>query len=166
MSGKRRDAGKPRYWHAGWSGRQVSDLLLPLAKQQNLYANAMRVGVKQAREQSDDPDLASGRIYDINKLYVTSDRDFAHAWAVCMPDPQNLAMLQMLFGVGERAYYEVELLDAFGDRLRVPPESDPDYAIGSFQVDMARVIAVHRPQMSRAAGQVHMHRMATTARGT
>jgi hypothetical protein len=157
----RRDSAKPRYWHAGWSGRQVGDLLLPLAKQQNPYAKAMRAGLQQARAQSDDPDLASGRIYDICKLYVTSNREFAHAWAVCMPEPQNLAMLQMLFGVGARAYYEVELLDSFGDRLSVPPEPDPDYAAGSFQVEMARVVAVHRPQMSPAAAQVHMLRMAT-----
>jgi hypothetical protein len=73
-------------------------------------------------------------------------------------------MLQKLFGVGGRAYYEVELLDALGDRLSVPPEIDPDYAVGSFQVDMARVIAVHRSQMSPAAGQAHMLRMATAPR--
>jgi hypothetical protein len=124
----------------------------------------MRVGLKQARAQSDDPDLASGRIYDIRKLYVTSDRDFAHAWAVCIPEPQNLAMLQMLFKVGGRAYYEVELLDASGNPLTDLPEPDLDYAASSFQVEMARVIAVNRPQMSPAAAQVHMLRMATAPR--
>ncbi|HME78613.1 MAG TPA: hypothetical protein VKI00_24080 [Mycobacterium sp.] len=128
--------------------------------QQSFYAESMRHGVQEARKHSDDPDLASGRIYDINKVFVISDRDFAHAWAVCMPDAQNLEMLKKLFDIGGRAYYEVELLDVRGDPLRTPPEPDPD----CFQVDMARVIAVHRPQMSPAAGQVHMLRMATAAR--
>lgn len=145
MERNRSDAGKPRYWHAGWSGRRVGDLLLPLARQQNLYAKAMRIGLAQARAQSDDPDLASGRIYDIRKLYVTSDRDFAHAWAVCVPEPENLPMLQMLFKVGGRAYYEVELLDASGNPLIGPPEPDPDYAARSFQVvDMTRAPRCHR----------------------
>ena len=124
----------------------------------------MRGGLEEARKQSDDPDLASGRIYDISKLYVTSNRDFAHAWSVCVPDAQNLDMLQKLFGVGGRAYYEVELLDAAGDPMHGTPDADPDYAASSFQVDMARVSSVHRPQMSPAAGQVHMLRMATAPR--
>lgn len=81
---------------------------------------------------------------------MTSNHDFAHAWAVCMPDPEHFENLRKLFGLGRRAYYEVELLDDLGRPLTVPPEPDPDYAIGSFQVDMARVIAVHRPQMSHA----------------
>ncbi len=164
MSRKRRDMGSARYWHAGWSGRQVGDLLLPLAKQQNFYAESMRAGIQEARAQSDDPDLASGHIYDINKLYVTSDRDFAHAWAVCVPDPENLDMLMKVFGFRGRAYYEVEILDADGDPLQVAPDPDPDYAVGCFQVEMARVIAVHRPQMSPTAGQIHMLRMATAPR--
>ncbi|OHU80105.1 hypothetical protein BKG84_18635 [Mycobacteroides chelonae] len=155
-----------RYWHGGWSGRKVGELLLPIAKQESFYAECMRAGIQQARAQSKVPDFASGRIYDINKLYVTSNRDFAHAWAVCMPDRQHLENLQMLFGLGKRAYYEVELLDALGKPLTVPPDPDPDYAVESFQVEIARVIAVHRPQMSPAAGQVHMLRMATVPRVT
>ena len=95
---------------------------------------------------------------------MTSDRNFAHAWAVCVPDVEKLELLKQLYGIRGRAYYEVELLDASGDLLRTPPEPDPDYAVGSFQVDMARVIAVHRPQMSPSAAQVHMLRMATTPR--
>ena len=162
---KERRATRPvRYWHAGWAGRQIGEVLLPIAKQDSFYAQCMRAGLEEARAQSSVPDFANGRIYDINKLYVTSNRDFAHAWAVCMPDPQHLDSLQTLFGLRKRAYYEVELLDSSGRPLTVPPEPDPDYAIGSFQADMARVIAVHRPQMSPTAGQVHMLRMATAPR--
>ena len=153
-----------RHWHAGWSGRKVGELLLPIARQESFYAQCIRAGLEGARARSSIPDFASGRIYDINKLYVTSSRDFAHAWAVCMPDPQHFENLQKLFGLGRRAYYEVELLDSLGHLLTVPPDPDPDYAIGSFQVDMARVIAIHRPQMSPAAGQVHLLRMATAPR--
>ncbi|SOX53838.1 hypothetical protein MAAFP003_2514, partial [Mycobacterium ahvazicum] len=142
----------------------VGELLLPIAKQDNFYAHCLRGSIEKARAQSKVADFASGRIYDLNKLYVTSNRDFAHAWAVCMPDPQHLEHLQKLFGLGARAYYEVELLDASGEALTGPPEPDPDYAIGSFQVDLARVIAVHRPQMSPVAGQVHLLRMATAPR--
>jgi hypothetical protein len=98
------------------------------------------------------------------ELFVTADRNFAHAWAVCVPDAEKLEPLKRLYGIRGRAYYEVELLDASGDLLRTPPEPDPDCAVGSFQVDMARVIAVHRPQMSPSAAQVHMLRMATTPR--
>jgi hypothetical protein len=102
---QQRCGSNPRYWHAGWSGRKVGEVLLPIARQESLYAECIRAAIEGARAQSSVPDFASGRIYDINKLYVTSNRDFAHAWA--------------------------------------------------------RVIAVHRPQMSPAAGQVHMLRMAT-----
>ena len=35
-----------------------------------------------------DPDLASGHIYDINKLYVTSDRLFAEAWSILVPSAE------------------------------------------------------------------------------
>ncbi len=155
-----------RYWHAGWSGRKIGELLLPVAKQESFYAECLRASIGDARAQSSVPDFASGRIYDINKLYVTSNRDFAHAWAVCMPDAAHFDSLQRLFGLGGRAYYEVDLLDDAGHPLTAPPEPDPDYAFGSFQVDMARVIAIHRPQMSPAAGHVHMLRMATAPRHT
>lgn len=164
MSRKRspQGAGSVRYWHAGWSGRRPGDLLLPLAKQQNGYAQMMRISVPQARSQSADPDLASGRIYDINKLYVTTKRDFAHAWSVCVPDPALRPNLKLLFGIEGSAYYEVEILDARGLPLMTAPEPDPDYpGGGSFQVEMARVLAVHRPQMSVSAAQAHMERMAT-----
>lgn len=131
-----------RYWHAGWSGRQPGDLLMPLARQQNRYAQVMRISLPAARNQSTDPDLASGRIYDINKLYVTSKRDFAHAWAICVPDPALRPNLKMLFGIQGSAYYEVEILDAAGQPLTTEPEPDPDYpGGGSYQVDMARVLA-------------------------
>ncbi|EHB56074.1 hypothetical protein MycrhDRAFT_3268 [Mycolicibacterium rhodesiae JS60] len=164
MSKKRSEIRSVRYWHAGWSGRKVGELLLPIARQESFYAESIRASLEDARAHSSVPDFASGRIYDINKLYVTSNRDFAHAWAVCMPDPDHYENLQKVFGLGKRAYYEVELLDSSGQPLIGPPEPDPDYAISSFQVDMARVIAVHRPQMSPAAGQVHMLRMATAPR--
>jgi hypothetical protein len=164
MSRRRRDLRVIRYWHAGWSGRQIGELLLPIARQRSRYAEIIRIGHQQSREQADDPDVASRRIYDINKLFVTADRNFAHAWAVCVPDAEKLEPLKRLYGIRGRAYYEVELLDASDDLLHTPPEPDPDYAVGSFQVDMARVIAVHRPQMSRSAAQVHMLRMATTPR--
>src|ERR1700730_7376449 len=135
--------------------RHVGELLLPISQQRSPYAEAIRLGRQQSREETDDPDVASGRIYDINKLFVTSNRDFAHAWAVCMPQipAAQLELLKQLYGFRGRAYYEVELLDASGERLSTPPEPDPDYAVGSFQVDMARVIAVHRPQMSPSAAQ-------------
>jgi hypothetical protein len=122
----------------------------------------MRVSVPQARRRSTDPDLASGRIYDINKLYVTTKRDFAHAWSVCVPDPSLRPNLKLLFGIQGTAYYEVELLDAFGLPLVAAPEPDPDYpGGGSFQVEMARVLGVHRTQMGFSAAQAHMDRMAT-----
>ncbi|MEW2484653.1 hypothetical protein AB0876_34245 [Mycobacterium sp. NPDC049093] len=164
MSRKRlsRNIGAVRYWHAGWSGRRPGDLLLPLARQQNRYAEIMRISVPQARRHSADPDLASGRIYDINKLYVTTKRDFAHAWSVCVPDASLRPNLKLLFGIEGTAYYEVEILDASGHPLTTPPEPDPDYpGGGSFQVEMARVLAVHRTQMGLSAAQAHMDRMAT-----
>lgn len=151
-----------RYWHAGWSGRQPGEILLPVARQQNRYAEMMRFSVQQARRQTTDPDLASGRIYDINKLYVTTKRDFAHAWSVCIPDPSLRPNLQLLFQIQGTAYYEVEILDAAGLPLMTAPEPDPDYpGGGSYQVEMARVLAVHRPQMAFSAAQAHMDRMAT-----
>jgi hypothetical protein len=150
-----------RYWHAGWSGRRIGDLLLPVAQQRGVYADVLRAGVVEARKKTTDPDLASGLIYDINKLYVTSNRDFAHAWAVCVPDPSLVPMLQALYRVGERAYYEVELLDADAHPLLAAPEPDPDYPVGGcYQVALARVIDIHRPQMSITTARIHMDRMA------
>ncbi|BBY96426.1 hypothetical protein MGALJ_60950 (plasmid) [Mycobacterium gallinarum] len=150
-----------RYWHAGWSGRRVGDLLLPVARQQGVYADVLRMSVVESRKRTADPDLASGRIYDMNKIYVTTDRDFAHAWAVCVPDPSLVPMLQALYRVGQRAYYEVELLDADANPLLTAPEPDPDYpGGGSYQADLARVVAIHRPHMSYTVGQIHMARMA------
>jgi hypothetical protein len=135
---------------------------MPLARQQNRYAQVMRISLPAARNQSTDPDLASGRIYDINKLYVTSKRDFAHAWAICVPDPALRPNLKMLFGIQGSAYYEVEILDAAGQPLTTEPEPDPDYpGGGSYQVDMARVLAAHRPQMALGAARAHLDRMAT-----
>lgn len=158
----RQSIGSVRYWHAGWSGRQPGDLLLPLARQQNRYAELMRISVPQTRLRSANPDLASGRIYDINKLYVTTKRDFAHAWSVCMPDPSLRLNLKLLFGIRDTAYYEVEILDAAGFPLTTAPEQDPDYpGGGSYQVEMARVLAVHRTQMGFSAAQAHLDRMAT-----
>lgn len=157
---------RTRYWHAGWSGRRVGDLLLPLARQQNRYAEIMRMSVAKARAQTSDPDLASGRIYDIDKLYVTTDRAFAHAWSICIPEPANRPYLKLLFGIEGTAYYEVELLDAAGHPLLATPDPDPDYpASGSFQVEMARVVAIHRSQMSMSTAQAHMERMATGIEG-
>lgn len=53
--------------------------------------------------------------------------------------------------------YEVELLDAHGNPPRTAPDPDPDYpADGPFQVELARAIAVHRPQMSMSTARVHM----------
>jgi hypothetical protein len=125
-----------RYWHAGWSGRRIGDLILPLVRQQGKYAEVLRLGVADARKNTSDPDLASGYIYDTNKVYVTSDSDFAHAWAVCMPDPSLVPMLQALYDVGQRTYYEVELLDSDANPLLTAPEADPDYpGGGSYQVN-------------------------------
>ena len=150
-----------RYWHAGWSGRRIGELLLPVAQQRGVYADVLRASVIEARKQTTDPDLASGLIYDINKLYVTSNRDFAHAWAVCVPDPSLVPMLQALYHVGHRTYYEIELLDADANPLLAAPEPDPDYLDGGcYQVPLARVIAIHRPQMSPTAARIHMDRMA------
>lgn len=155
------------YWHAGWSGRQVGDVLLPLARQQNRYAQIMRMSVAKARAQTSDPDLASGRIYDINKMYVTTNRDFARAWAVCVPEPANRPYLKLLFGIQGTAYYEVEPLDAAGQPLLNTPEPDPDYPGGGcFQVEMARVVAVHRPQMSMSEAKRHMEYMANRHLGS
>jgi hypothetical protein len=150
-----------RYWHAGWSGRRVGDLILPLAQQPGKYADVLRLGVAKARKKTPDPEFASGHIYDINKVYVTSDRAFAHAWAVCVPDPSLVPMLQKLYNVGQRAYYQVELLDPEANPLLTAPEPDPDYpAGGCYQVDLARVITIHRPQMLLTTAQTHMDRMA------
>jgi hypothetical protein len=122
----------------------------------------MRISVPAARAQSTDADLASGRIYDINKLYVTTKRDFAHAWAVCIPDPSLRANLQLLFGIEGTAYYEVEILDSEGHPVTAELEPDPDYpGGGSFQVDTACVLAVHRPQMAFSVGEAHLERTAT-----
>jgi hypothetical protein len=122
----------------------------------------MRMSVARARAQTSDPDLASGRIYDINKLFVTTDRAFAHAWSICIPTPANRPHLKLLFGIQETGYYEVEPLDAAGQPLLTAPVLDPDYpAGGCFQVEQARVIAIHRPQMSISTAQAHMERMAT-----
>ena len=88
-----------RYWHAGWRGRRVGDILLPVARQQGVFADVQRLAVAEKRKITTDPDLASGRIYDINKVYVTTDRDFAHAWAVCVPDPSLVPMLHAPYGV-------------------------------------------------------------------
>ena len=156
-----RSATGVRYWHAGWSGRRVGDLLLPVAHQHGAFADVLRLSVVESRKHTADPDLASGLIYDINKLYVTTDRDFAQAWAVCAPDSSLLPMLQALYRVGQRAYYEVEPLDADANPLLTAPEPDPDYpAGGSYQADLARVVAIHRPQMTYTTGQIHMARMA------
>jgi len=158
---RRRAAAPVRYWHAGWSGRRVGDLILPLAQQQGKYAEVLRLGVTEARKKTLDRDLASGRIYNINKVYVTSDRAFAHAWAMCVPDPPLVPILQKLYNVGQRAYYQVELLDLAANPLLSAPEPDPDYpAGGCYQVDLARVIAIHRPQMLLTTAQMHMDRMA------
>ena len=149
------------YWHAGWSGRRIGDLLLPVAQQRGVFADVLRASVLEARKKIANPDLASGLIYDINKLYVTSNRDFAHAWAVCVPDPSLVPMLQALYHVGERAYYEVELLAADAHPLLTAPEPDPDYPGGGcYQVALARVIAIHRPQMSHTVARIHMDRIA------
>lgn len=149
-----------RYWHAGWVGRRVGEVLLPLARQQNYYAEMMRRSLAIKRAATSDPDLASGRIYDINKLFVTSDRSFAEAWSILMPGTEarlNLAKIGLRAG----AFYEVELLDANGDPLQEPPEPDPDYPLGgSFQVDQARVISIHRGRMTRAEASRHFERMA------
>lgn len=151
---------RTRYWHAGWSGRQAGEILLPIARQSNEYAQIQTMAVERMREQTEDPDLASGRIYDLNKLYVTTDRDFAHAWSVCIPTEENRAALRLLYGIQGTAYYEVQLLDENGAPLSGEPEADPDYPRGGcFQVPGARVLAVHRPQMSPSAATVHMERM-------
>lgn len=161
MSRRSRNATpRTRYWHAGWSGREPGEILLPIARQTNKYAEIQTMAVKQMREETDDPDFASGRIYDLNNLYVTTDRDFAHAWSVCIPDSENRAALKPLYGITGTAYYEVELLDENGAPLSTEPEPDPDYPRGGcFQVPSARVLAVHRPQMSHSAATVHMDRM-------
>ncbi|WP_255786138.1 hypothetical protein [Mycobacteroides abscessus] len=153
-----------RYWHAGWSGRQVGEVLLPLARQTNEYAQIQTMAVEKMRQETDDPDLASGHIYDLSKLYVTTDRDFAHAWSVSIPTEENRAALKLLYGIPGTAYYEVELLDEEGSPLSTEPEPDPDYPRGGcFQVQAARVLAVHRPQMSPTAATVHMERMGAPA---
>lgn len=41
-SRKRRNHDGQRYWHAGWSGRPVGDLLLPIARQESFYAKSIR----------------------------------------------------------------------------------------------------------------------------
>ena len=33
------------YWHAGWTGRRVGELLIPLARQQSAWARAMQHSV-------------------------------------------------------------------------------------------------------------------------
>jgi hypothetical protein len=152
--------GPPRYWHAGWAGRRVGEVLLPLARQQNAYATMMRRTLAVKRAATSDPDLASGHIYDINKLFVTSDRSFAEAWSILMPGAEARSNLAKL-GLRAGAFYEVQLLDASGDPLQVPPEPDPDYPLGgSFQVDQARVIGIHRGRMTRTEASRHFERMA------
>lgn len=150
----------PRYWHAGMAGRRVGELLLPVARQQNAWAAMMRRSVAINRAMTSDPDLASGRIYDINKVFVTSDRLFAEAWSILVPSAEvrsNLAKLGLKAG----AVYEVELLDANGNPLQTPPEPDPDYPLGgSFQVDLARVISVHRGHMTTTGARIHFERVA------
>lgn len=52
--------GSVRYWHAGWSGRKIGELLLPIARQESFYAESMRAGIQDALrtaqvEQSDFP---------------------------------------------------------------------------------------------------------------
>jgi hypothetical protein len=151
--------GPPRYWHAGWAGRRVGEVLLPLARQQNAYATMMRRSLAIQRAITSDPDLASGRIYDINKLYVTSDRLFAEAWSILVPSADVRSKLSRL-GLRAGAFYEVELLDANGDPLQEPPTPDPDYPLGgSFQVDQARVISIHRGRMARAEASIHFERV-------
>lgn len=150
----------PRYWHAGMRGRRVGELLLPMARQQSDWAKLIRRSLIISRATTADPDLASGHIYDINKLYVTSDRSFAEAWSILVPDAEVRSQLWR-FGLQAGAYYGVELLDANGNPLQTSPEPDPDYPRGgSFQVDLARVISVHRPRMSTTAARIHLERMA------
>ena len=79
-----------------------------------------------------------------------------------IPDPSLRPNLKLLFGIQGTAYYEVEILDSGGEPVTAEPEADPDYpGGGSFQVEMARVVAVHRPQMAFSAAQAHLERMAT-----
>lgn len=155
-----RDTEAPRYWHAGMKGRSVGEVLIPIAQQQSAWAKMIRHSVTMARATTSDPDLASGRIYDINKLYVTSDRSFAEAWSVLVPAAEVRSKMGM-FGVQAGAFYGVELLDANGNPLQISPEPDPDYPLGgSFQVDRARVVTIHRPHMSTTAARIHFERMA------
>jgi hypothetical protein len=141
-------------------GRRVGELLIPIARQQSDWAKMIRRSLTMARAATTDPDLASGRIYDINKLYVTSDRSFAEAWSVLVPTAEVRSQLKM-FGLQAGAFYGVELLDANGNPLQTQPELDPDYPLGgSFQVDSARVVTIHRPHMSAAAARIHFERMA------
>ncbi len=155
------DGDVTRYWHAGWTGRRVGQVLLPLARQQNDYADMMRRTLALKRAATSDPDLASGRIYDINKLFVTSDRSFAEAYSILVPTAEVRSGLAKLYGLRAGAFYEVELLDANGDPLQGPPEPDPDYPLGgSFQVDQARVVSIHRGRMSTTEARIHFERMA------
>ncbi|KAA0089899.1 hypothetical protein CIW49_32070 (plasmid) [Mycolicibacterium sp. P1-18] len=131
-----------------------------MARQQSAWAKLFRHSLTMARAATTDPDLASGRIYDINKLYVTSDRSFAEAWSVLVPTAEVRSQLKM-FGLQAGTFYGAELLDANGNPLQTPPEPDPDYPLGgSFQVDLARVVTIHRPHMSAAAARIHFERMA------
>jgi hypothetical protein len=43
-----------RYRHAGWSGRRDGDLLLPVARQQGVYADALRMSVVESRKLTAD----------------------------------------------------------------------------------------------------------------
>jgi hypothetical protein len=129
VSRRRRELRATRYWHAGWSGSRIGELLIPLSQQQSRYAEVARIWDQQHRDAATGPEAADDQIYDISKLYVTSDRDFAHAWAVCVPEPDKLEPLRLLYGLHGRANYEVELVDASGGPLRALPGPDPDYAV-------------------------------------
>jgi hypothetical protein len=59
-------------------GRRIGELLFPLAQQQGRYAQVARIWDQQRRGRAvSEDDAADDAIYDINELYVTSDRDFA-----------------------------------------------------------------------------------------
>ena len=70
------------------AGRRVGEVLLPLARQQSGWAKMIRHSLMINRAITADPNLASGHIYDINKLYVTSDRLFAEAWSILVPSAE------------------------------------------------------------------------------
>lgn len=154
-----------QYWHAGWKGRRVGELLVPLALQQGTWAEISRRSVMIARATSTDAAITSGTIYDITKVFVTADRAFAEAWSVLSPPPALRDKLKTDWGLEAGAYYGVELLDSHGDPLADDPEVDPDYANGKcYQVELARVISVHRARMTETTARIHLDRMAGNLR--